>query len=207
MEHTEMNAIDYHRVLAIIAVVLIELCLQAGPPDAEKLAAGKELFTREWVHGDKRSHAGDGLGPVYNAQSCAACHKLGGVGGAGGDESNVTIVTAFVIRQTRARDSSNPCDFFSVPGHLETLPPPEKRSASADLNLPTPVALAEIHPDLLRHTSFRLHRFGVDPGFKKWRSDLFSDSPEYASKPTRFHLIRGMTLVSSRRNPPAQFGA
>ena len=43
----------------------------------EVLAQGKELFTREWITGDRRSHAGDGLGPVYNAQSCAACHRLG----------------------------------------------------------------------------------------------------------------------------------
>src|SRR5581483_4394845 len=34
---------------------------------------------------------GDGLGPVYNATSCAACHKQGGVGGAGGLEHNVTM--------------------------------------------------------------------------------------------------------------------
>src|SRR5437899_1698204 len=70
-----------------------------GPgSDKEKeiLERGKELFTREWVAGDRRSHAGDGLGPVYNAQSCAACHRLGGIGGAGTKETNVSLVTAFV---------------------------------------------------------------------------------------------------------------
>src|SRR6516165_3748312 len=67
-------------------------------PDKDKkaLEQGKELFTREWVAGDRRSHAGDGLGPVYNAQSCAACHKLGGIGGAGTNDTNVSLVTAFV---------------------------------------------------------------------------------------------------------------
>jgi CxxC motif-containing protein (DUF1111 family) len=58
--------------------------------DKESLAQGKELFTHEWVAGDRLSHAGDGLGPVYNAQSCAACHRLGGIGGAGSNETNVS---------------------------------------------------------------------------------------------------------------------
>ncbi len=64
--------------------------------DKEALDRGKELFTREWIAGDRRSHAGDGLGPVYNAQSCAACHRLGGIGGAGNNETNVSLVTVFV---------------------------------------------------------------------------------------------------------------
>src|SRR6516225_7216262 len=69
----------------------------AGPgKQKESLAAGKELFTREWLHGDKRSPAGDGLGPVFNARSCAACHNQGGVGGAGPKQNNATIVSAFV---------------------------------------------------------------------------------------------------------------
>src|SRR5947209_7560153 len=64
--------------------------------DEEVLELGKELFTREWVAGDRRSHAGAGLGPVYNAQSCAACHRLGGIGGAGTNETNVSLVPVFV---------------------------------------------------------------------------------------------------------------
>src|SRR3954468_17756422 len=70
---------------------------EPGPDnDKEALARGKELFTHEWTAGDRRSHAGDGLGPVYNAQSCAACHRLGGIGGAGTNETNVSLVTVFV---------------------------------------------------------------------------------------------------------------
>src|SRR5580704_19309876 len=73
---------------------------EPGPDsDKEVLERGKELFTREWIAGDKRSHAGDGLGPVYNAQSCAACHRLGGIGGAGNNETNVSLVTLFVTEK------------------------------------------------------------------------------------------------------------
>jgi CxxC motif-containing protein (DUF1111 family) len=39
--------------------------------------------------GDKLAGAGDGLGPVFNARSCAACHTQGGVGGAGPNSANV----------------------------------------------------------------------------------------------------------------------
>src|SRR5579864_8664481 len=70
---------------------------EPGPDNGkEALERGKELFTREWIAGDRRSHAGDGLGPVYNAQSCAACHRLGAIGGAGKNETNVSLVTVFV---------------------------------------------------------------------------------------------------------------
>ena len=55
-----------------------------GPKPAQKvLAQGRELFEREWLPGDSRSHGGDGLGPVYNDSSCVACHNLGGPGGGG----------------------------------------------------------------------------------------------------------------------------
>src|SRR5258708_36961299 len=39
----------------------------------EPKADGKELFTREWLPGGRRSHTGDGLGPLFNASSCVAC--------------------------------------------------------------------------------------------------------------------------------------
>jgi CxxC motif-containing protein (DUF1111 family) len=53
--------------------------------------AGKTLFTHEWTANDSLSPGGDGLGPVFNANSCAACHHQGGVGGSGGLDNNVTL--------------------------------------------------------------------------------------------------------------------
>ncbi|HTI52008.1 MAG TPA: di-heme oxidoredictase family protein, partial [Planctomycetaceae bacterium] len=43
--------------------------------------SGRELFLREWIANDPRSHGGDGLGPVFNDTSCVSCHNQGGVGG------------------------------------------------------------------------------------------------------------------------------
>lgn len=71
----------------------------AAGPDRDQIARGRELFLRQWVPGDSRSHGGDGLGPLYNESSCVACHNLGGPGGAGGTSKNVDIVTLLVDRR------------------------------------------------------------------------------------------------------------
>ena len=60
----------------------------------DQRAQGRELFEREWLPGDSRTHGGDGLGPVYNDTSCIACHNLGGNGGAGPASKNVDIISA-----------------------------------------------------------------------------------------------------------------
>jgi len=64
-------------------------------PKADALAsqAGRDLFLHEWTHGDPLAARGDGLGPVFNASSCVACHQQGGAGGSGSLEHNVTVFT------------------------------------------------------------------------------------------------------------------
>ncbi len=54
-----------------------------GPTaSAAEIAAGRTLFEHEWQPNDPLAH-GDGLGPVFNAKSCVACHFQGGAGGGG----------------------------------------------------------------------------------------------------------------------------
>lgn len=66
-----------------------------GPSaSASEVAQGRELFEHEWEPNDPLAH-GDGLGPVFNAKSCAACHFQGGLGGAGANEHNVTAFEVF----------------------------------------------------------------------------------------------------------------
>jgi CxxC motif-containing protein (DUF1111 family) len=67
---------------------------QQTPLDPALVQAGQVLFNHDWVPNDPLCAAGDGLGPVYNATSCVACHKQGGVGGSGGLEHNVTVFVA-----------------------------------------------------------------------------------------------------------------
>jgi CxxC motif-containing protein (DUF1111 family) len=61
--------------------------------DALASEAGRELFLHEWTPGDPLAAQGDGLGPVFNASSCARCHQQAGVGGSGSLEHNVTVFT------------------------------------------------------------------------------------------------------------------
>lgn len=73
--------------------------LRAPRARAEVRLAGQALFEREWAPDDPVAH-GDGLGPVFNARSCVACHFQGGVGGGGGNDHNVM---AFEAHPTRDR--------------------------------------------------------------------------------------------------------
>ena len=61
--------------------------------DAQASQAGRDLFLHEWTHNDPLAARGDGLGPVFNASSCVACHQQGGAGGSGSLEHNVTVFT------------------------------------------------------------------------------------------------------------------
>ncbi len=58
-------------------------------PSPQQIAAGRALFLHDWTVKDPLAGEGDGLGPVFNATSCAACHSQGGIGGGGGNEHNV----------------------------------------------------------------------------------------------------------------------
>ena len=48
---------------------------------------GKLLFEREWPTTNPMLGS-DGLGPLFNANSCVACHHQGGVGGGGDSRFN-----------------------------------------------------------------------------------------------------------------------
>ncbi len=196
----------------------------AAEKDREEIARGKELFQRDWLPGDLRSHSGDGLGPLFNARSCVACHQLGGIGGAGAKHTNVTVVSVFLIKEEGSGIGGLFGWFFGA-----TPKPPKP------LLQPDRAKLAEIHPALRTENSFPLHRFGTEKEFAKWKRGLafdqlsqldfnvagleIEDVAELAGEPffaindlARFPVTReigGQTLqlVSSERNAPALFGA
>jgi hypothetical protein len=201
----------YRLCHAIIALA----CICSGPnaeayPARESpkslLAEGKELFTHEWVHGDRLSHAGDGLGPVFNAQSCVACHKQGGVGGAGSREDNASFVTVFVEKRYT---------FLTGVPLTELLPDSPKRDVDrATFRIPPQDKLAEIHPSLLTQGSFPYHRFGAGPDFAKWKEGIFSkemtrtsDKPPFLHSGEKLVGDASLMLIESQRNAPALFGA
>ena len=99
----------------------VEWMARPGPKrvTAEAVAAGRALFSHEWIPSDPLA-SGDGLGPVYNASSCLACHNQGGPGGSGSLERNVTVYG--LMGETRGLPASGVVHQRAIsPGFQETL--------------------------------------------------------------------------------------
>ena len=123
------------RIIAVVGVLAlvwgtVEAFAWLVRPSQEALTAeGRELFVHEWTPNDPLAGEGDGLGPVFNAKSCVACHSLGGVGGAGENRHNVSAFTVLPNRHS-------PRMFGGV----------VHASATSDLFLETTDSLHQLHP-------------------------------------------------------------
>ncbi len=102
------------RLPSFVALAALGFAATATAAQPATLEAGRELFVRTWVAWDERAaEGGDGLGPMYNASSCAACHNQGALGGGGGKERNVRLVrpsseTAFFVDHRLSTLSQRP---------------------------------------------------------------------------------------------------
>lgn len=120
----------------------------ADSADSSAVSEGKKLFIREWEAGKPANPGGDGLGPMFNARSCAACHKLGGIGGAGPNEdSNVRLLTVVPV-------DPHPSDLAD---HKEKL--------------------SKVHPSFVPggkrlQTAFILHRFGTGESYASFEKQV-----------------------------------
>ncbi|WP_245986985.1 di-heme oxidoredictase family protein [Azospirillum thermophilum] len=68
------------RLAAPLALSVALTALPALAGDGLDARIGEALFRRMWVTAPTVTHANDGLGPLYNARSCATCHPKGGGG-------------------------------------------------------------------------------------------------------------------------------
>lgn len=100
-----------------------------GPSaSAEAKARGQFLFEHEWSPKDALA-GGDGLGPVFNAKSCASCHFQGGAGGGGDNRHNVLTFAVLpnprdrALRQGLVHASAVEPGLSESPGMLATLYP------------------------------------------------------------------------------------
>jgi CxxC motif-containing protein (DUF1111 family) len=125
----------------------------------DSVAVGYEIFNREWLPNDPRSHGGDGLGPVYNDTSCVACHNSGGSGGAGPVSKNIDILNA-----SRNRANAAPDIEFSDGKPSPLLP------ATAN-------PLTDFHAGFRTSRTVVLHKFGIDPNYDAWRSQALRSAP------------------------------
>jgi CxxC motif-containing protein (DUF1111 family) len=92
-----------------------------GPSaSAKDIAAGRELFEHEWTPNDPLAH-GDGLGPVYNAKSCAACHFQGGLGGGGAVTHNAVAFEVGARPDDHEFHSGTLHNFSTSPAQQESM--------------------------------------------------------------------------------------
>jgi CxxC motif-containing protein (DUF1111 family) len=72
----QSSQVRYLTLAAIgTALALALLSLQARAADGLSVEIGKRLFKRIWVPAPSSTEANDGLGPLFNARSCAQCHR------------------------------------------------------------------------------------------------------------------------------------
>ena len=147
-----------------------------GGPLEKTPRSGRELFERVWGPNDPRSHGGDGLGPVFNAQSCVACHSLGGSGGAGGIDRNIEIASVTGnANQGMGFSYGFSMDFGT--GRFEYKIGGGYPDGSAPGVPPETLrAMAAIHPGFRETQSVLLHRYGVDPAYNVWCQGLLGEA-------------------------------
>ena len=138
---------------------------RAGNPPAkpDTVALGAEIFNREWMPNDPRGHGGDGLGPVFNDTSCVACHNSGGAGGAGPVSKNIDILSASSIAGMIA--VPQPADPTTANGSIASSPPTARLAP-----------LLDFHAGFRTSRTVVLHKFGVDPNYSTWRSQMLNQS-------------------------------
>lgn len=76
--------------------------------NALEAAAGRALFERIWVPAPASTAATDGLGPLFNARSCAACHEKGGRGRIVLDEAGRLKAGGLVVRLSDENGNPDP---------------------------------------------------------------------------------------------------
>ena len=87
--------IGYFVSLGLIAQTSLA---QLRQPNA---ANGKTLFIQTWHPNTPGQDKSDGLGPFFNAVSCAQCHHQAGVGGGGNNDANVQLLTVLPGKRNR----------------------------------------------------------------------------------------------------------
>lgn len=103
------------------------------------------------------SENGDGLGPVFNHTSCVACHRAGGVGGAGDLRFNART---FSISEIRFRPYANDRSlaqaltivapgFVSADGKIANTAPMHRRGGSTEFDQLRQQTMAIFNPDWL----------------------------------------------------------
>ncbi len=93
-----MKRLTYLRDGAFALMCAVVLAPASSQADGLDYALGKALFDRLWTSAPASTDATDGLGPLFNARSCATCHPKGGRGTFGEDENGRITGTGLLLR-------------------------------------------------------------------------------------------------------------
>ncbi len=203
----------FSQTLAAVFFFALAIPSLAVDPSIE---AGKEIFQREWTYeppaklqqeGQSRIEfevrlrglPGDGLGPMFNANSCEACHAAGG---ASGVQHNVTLITLDPRSPMLTAKSAEELK-LAKESLLELYP--GLISPRGVLSLDVVVHESSTRPlfDLVRD---RLREFvpgGISDDWyksKSRRSDAIADRPVIAGR------MGDIDFYLSQRNSPPLFG-
>lgn len=127
------------RTMALLALMASTASAQA---DGLDVATGKALFDRRWVQAPASTKSADGLGPLFNAQACATCHKGGGPARFVVNEEGVAAL-GFVVRVGTEEGAPDPyygrqIQERAVPGLIpEARVRPRLGTDSENAKLPT----------------------------------------------------------------------
>lgn len=92
------------------AIVFLAAILSGKSAWSETLdyAVGKALFDRIWTSSPASTQATDGLGPLFNARSCATCHPRGGRGNFEEDKNGRISGTGLILRVGNGKGEGDP---------------------------------------------------------------------------------------------------
>lgn len=96
------------RLATLWPAAVVAVGLLPAPAVALDEAIGRALFLRAWVPAPSATRADDGLGPLFDARSCAACHPAGDRPMVEVDPDGRPSARGFVVRLARTDGSADP---------------------------------------------------------------------------------------------------
>lgn len=167
---------------AILAAVLLMAGIQlvglhnAFGQQPGPIARGREVFIHTWEALDGLSPDGDGLGPLFNAKSCLACHSQGGPGGGGPLQHNVDMLT---------------------------VAPEDLVKVDRDSRAKFVARLKTLHPGFSEtQATVVLHTFSTEPDYERWRYEALGLIPRKTLSPEQQLLALASAEQRSRRRKP-----
>jgi CxxC motif-containing protein (DUF1111 family) len=130
----------------------------AKPASQFDLALGRALFERAWVSAPASTRSTDGLGPFYNARSCAACHTAARRQPVDGSGQTLSSAIIFKLAAPSAPDPTYGAQLQTAAVH--GLPAEGRVQVAYD---DVPVALADGRVIRLRRPSYRVVDLGYGP--------------------------------------------